>query len=212
MDACHYVAHFACRHNNLHHQSEDMTAYAFDHLVFIGRFQPFHLAHLQTVQIALQHSRKVILALGSAQPERNLKNPFLAQEREHMILSNFTEADQARIQFVHIIDVYNDVKWVKLVKERVASVTQLGQKIGLIGHFKDESSYYLQLFPEWEMLELDSLVGAISATPLREAYYRGEIQREFFPQGTIDFLQKFQSTAIYLQLQHKYQQQDTSNI
>lgn len=212
MDACHYVAHFACRHNNLHHQSEDMTAYAFDHLVFIGRFQPFHLAHLQTVQIALQHSHKVILALGSAQPERNLKNPFLAQEREQMILSNFTEADQARIQFVHIIDVYNDVKWVKLVKERVASVTQLGQKIGLIGHFKDESSYYLQLFPEWEMLELDSLVGAISATPLREAYYRGEIQREFFPQGTIDFLQKFQSTAIYLQLQHKYQQQDTSNI
>lgn len=189
-----------------------MTAYAFDHLVFIGRFQPFHLAHLQTIQIALQHSQKVILALGSAQNERNLKNPFLAQEREQMILSNFSAADQARIQFVHVIDVYNDVKWVKLVKDLVAAVTQASDKVGLIGHFKDESSYYLQLFPEWEMLELDSLVGSISATPLREAYYRGEIQTKFLPQGTIEFLQKFQSSEIYPKLQAKYQQQDKSNL
>lgn len=189
-----------------------MTAYAFDHLVFIGRFQPFHLAHLQTIQIALQHSQKVILALGSAQNERNLKNPFLAQEREQMILFNFSAADQARIQFVHVIDVYNDVKWVKLVKDLVAAVTQASDKVGLIGHFKDESSYYLQLFPEWEMLELDSLVGSISATPLREAYYRGEIQTKFLPQGTIEFLQKFQSSEIYRKLQAKYQQQDKSNL
>ena len=189
-----------------------MTAYAFDHLVFIGRFQPFHLAHLQTVEIALQHSQQVILALGSAQAERNLKNPFLATEREQMILSNFSVADQARIQFVHVIDVYNDVKWVKLVKQLVASVTHANDKIGLIGHFKDESSYYLQLFPEWEMLELDSLVGSISATPLREAYYRGEIQTEFFPQGSIQFLQKFQNNEMYRKLQDKYQQRDMSNI
>ena len=189
-----------------------MTAYAFDHLVFIGRFQPFHLAHLQTVEIALQHSQQVILALGSAQAERNLKNPFLATEREQMILSNFPVVDQARIQFVHVIDVYNDVKWVKLVKQLVASVTHADDKIGLIGHFKDESSYYLQLFPEWEMLELDSLVGSISATPLREAYYRGEIQTEFFPQGSIQFLQKFQNNEMYRKLQDKYQQRDMSNI
>ena len=56
--------------------------YTFDYLVFIGRFQPFHLAHMQTIEIALQQSRYVILALGSAQMERNIKNPFLAIERE----------------------------------------------------------------------------------------------------------------------------------
>ncbi|NLN56413.1 MAG: nicotinamide-nucleotide adenylyltransferase, partial [Gammaproteobacteria bacterium] len=67
-------------------------------------------------------------------------------------------------------------------------------------------------FPEWEMVELDSLQGAMSATPAREAYYRGEIQPNFFPQGTIDFLKAFQSTAIYQQLQEKYQQQDSSNL
>ena len=186
--------------------------YTFDYLVFIGRFQPFHLAHMQTIKIALQHSQQVILALGSAQNERNIKNPFSAAEREQMILSNFSEADQQRIKFVHVIDVYDDQKWQQLVKSLVTEVTEPEAKIGLIGHFKDESSYYLKLFPEWEMVELESLVGAISATPLREAYYRGEIIESAFPLGTSEFLHKFQNTSIYQQLQHKYLTQDKTNL
>ena len=166
--------------------------YTFDYLVYIGRFQPFHLAHMQTIKIALENSQNVILALGSAQNERNIKNPFSAEEREHMILSNFSKEDQDRIHFVHVIDVYNDEKWQKLVKSLVAEVVQPNDKVGLIGHFKDDSSYYLKFFPEWEMLELDSLKGAISATPLREAYFRGEIIEREFPLGTQEFLEKFQ--------------------
>ena len=186
--------------------------YKFDYLVFIGRFQPFHLAHMQTIKIALQHSQQVILALGSAQQERNIKNPFLASEREEMILSNFSEADQQRIKFVHVIDVYNDEKWQKLVQSLVAEVTDPEAKIGLIGHFKDESSYYLKLFPEWEMVELDSLVGAISATPLREAYYRGEVVESAFPLGTSEFLHNFKNTEIYQQLAHKFAINDKTNL
>lgn len=189
-----------------------MTKYKFDDLVYIGRFQPFHLAHMQTIIIALETSQNVILALGSAQNERNTKNPFLAIEREQMILSNFSEAHQKRIYFVHIIDVYNDEKWINLVKKQVASVVSENAKVGLIGHFKDDSSYYLALFPEWEMFELESLKDSISATPLREAYYRGEIREEHFPLGTSEFLQKFKHTEIYQQLQIKYQNNDRSNL
>ena len=191
-------------------KSEKLIMYTFDYLVFIGRFQPFHLAHMQTIEIALQQSRYVILALGSAQMERNIKNPFLAIEREQMILSNFSEQDQKRIKFVHVIDVYNDVKWVKLVKSLVNEVVHADDKVGLIGHFKDDSSYYLKLFPEWEMVELESLVGSISATPLREAYYRGEIRQAEFPLGTVEFLEKFQNTEIFRQLSEKYLLQDSS--
>ena len=186
--------------------------YKFDYLVYIGRFQPFHLAHMQTIKIALQQSQYVILALGSAQNERNTKNPFLASEREQMVLSNFSEADQKRIKFVHVIDVYNDTKWVELVKSLVNATVLETDKIGLIGHFKDDSSYYLKFFPEWEMVELESLEGSMSATPVREAYYRGEIQRDAFPEGTIQFLEKFQKTKIYEKLAQKFVTQDKSNI
>lgn len=193
-------------------KSEITPMYTFDYLVFIGRFQPFHLAHMQTIEIALQQSQNVILALGSAQSERNIKNPFLASEREQMILSNFSDEDQKRIYFVHVVDVYNDEKWVKQVKDLVNTVIQPNAKVGLIGHFKDESSYYLRLFPEWQMVELDSLKDSISATPMREAYYRGEIQTKFFPEGTIQFLREFQKSAIYQQLQQKFKHNDRSNI
>ncbi|OBY75838.1 nicotinamide-nucleotide adenylyltransferase [Acinetobacter gyllenbergii] len=193
-------------------KSEIKPMYTFDYLVFIGRFQPFHLAHLETIEIALQQSQNVILALGSAQSERNIKNPFLATERKQMILSNFSEDEQKRIHFVHVIDVYNDEKWVKQVKDLVNGVIQPNAKVGLIGHFKDESSYYLRLFPEWQMVELDSLKDSISATPMREAYYRGEIQTEFFPEGTIQFLSEFQKSAMYLKLQQKFKDNDRTNI
>lgn len=193
-------------------KSENLIMYKFDYLVFIGRFQPFHLAHMQTIEIALQQSHYVVLALGSAQMERNIKNPFLALEREQMILSNFSLDEQKRIKFVHVVDVYNDEKWVKQVKSLVNEVIEPNSKVGLIGHFKDESSYYLKLFPEWIMVELDSLKDSISATPMREAYYRGEIQTEFFPIGTIQFLDEFQKTRIYQQLQQRFEEDDLSNL
>lgn len=186
--------------------------YKFDYLVFIGRLQPFHLAHMKTIQIALQQSQFVILALGSAQLERNIKNPFLATEREQMVLSNFSEEDQKRIKFVHVVDVYNDEKWQKLVKSLVAEVVVPEAKIGLIGHFKDDSSYYLKFFPEWEMVELESLEGSMSATPMREAYYEGNILHEAFPEGSIQFLEEFQKTEIYKKLQQKFKDKDKTNI
>lgn len=193
-------------------KSENLIMYKFDYLVFIGRFQPFHLAHMQTIEIALQQSHYVVLALGSAQMERNIKNPFLAIEREQMILSNFSIEEQKRIRFVHVVDVYNDKKWVKQVKSLVNGVIEPNSKVGLIGHFKDESSYYLRLFPEWIMVELDSLKDSISATPMREAYYRGEIQTEFFPVGTIKFLDEFKETEVYAELQRKYLIDDKTNL
>lgn len=193
-------------------KSENLIMYKFDYLVFIGRLQPFHLAHMQTIEIALQQSNYVVLALGSAQMERNIKNPFLAVEREQMILSNFSLEEQKRIRFVHVVDVYNDEKWVKQVKFLVNGVIEPNSKVGLIGHFKDESSYYLRLFPEWIMVEIDSLKDSISATPMREAYYRGEIQTEFFPVGTIQFLDEFKKTRIYQQLQQRFEEDDRSNL
>lgn len=61
------------------------------------------------------------------------------------------------------------------------------------------------------MVELDSLKDSISATPMREAYYRGEIQTEFFPVGTIQF-QMSLKTRTYQQLQQRFEEDDRSNL
>lgn len=184
----------------------------FDFLVFIGRFQPFHFAHKEVIDIAFSMSQQVILVLGSAQNERSIKNPFSIAEREQMILGSFSAAEQKKLYFVPIADLYNDVKWVNAVKAGVNAMTGENTKIGLIGHFKDESSYYLRLFPEWQLVELDNLKNALSATPLREKYYRGEIDQEHFPDHVKQFLSEFKTTLWYSKLQQRYHHQDMSVI
>lgn len=181
---------------------------AFDYLIFIGRFQPFHLAHLAVIEEALKHSQQAIILLGSAQPERTLKNIFSVAEREQMILAAFSPEQQQRIRFGALVDVYDDVKWTKAVKQAVADiVSDPAKKIGLIGHFKDQSSYYLALFPEWPLVELENFY-YLSATPIREKYLAGELpDSSTVPESTIQFLRNFQRTVHYQQLQELYRQQ-----
>lgn len=183
----------------------------FDYLIFIGRFQPFHLAHQAVIEQALQHSESVIILLGSAQPERTMKNMFSLEERQQMIRDSFSPEQQQRIYFAGLIDLYNDVKWTAMVKQVVhdivaqhTPISNIGNiKIGLIGHFKDQSSYYLALFPEWPLVELDNYF-YLSATPIRENYLRGELPSlQQVPSPTLALLQQFQQTDIYKSLQQQ---------
>ena len=193
---------------------------AFDYLVFIGRFQPFHVAHREVMDIALSQSEHVILVLGSAQDERSIKNPFSIAERQQMILSSFDEVTRQRIQFVPIIDLYNDEKWVKAVKDGVndfivqrhQNENEIERKTGLIGHFKDDSSYYLALFPEWQLVELENLKNQLSATPLRAKYYQGEIDQDHLSVEVQEFLIEFQNSEWYPLLQDAFQQQDDTPV
>ncbi len=180
----------------------------FDYLIFIGRFQPFHLAHLAVIEEAFKHSQQVIILLGSAQPERTLKNVFSVAEREQMILAALPAGQQQRIRFGALVDVYNDVKWTKAVKQAVADiVADPAKKVGLIGHFKDQSSYYLALFPDWPLVELDNFYH-LSATPIREKYLAGELpDTSLVPFSTIQFLRDFQHTVHYAALRHMWNQQ-----
>ena len=54
----------------------------YDISVFIGRFQPFHLGHLQNVKKALDNSLKIIINVGSSFNAANMKNPFSFEQRK----------------------------------------------------------------------------------------------------------------------------------
>jgi bifunctional NMN adenylyltransferase/nudix hydrolase len=184
----------------------------FNHVVFIGRFQPFHLAHQQVISTALSLSQYVILVLGSAQDQRSIKNPFTVAERQQMILASFSATDAARIKFVPMADLHDDQKWVTAVQAGVAKLSGPNTRVGLIGHFKDDSSYYLRLFSVWPLIELPNLHNALSATPLREKYFQGQIEKQQLPAAVQQFLQDFQQEAVYAQLCQRFKAQDYSVI
>ncbi|MDO4426952.1 MAG: bifunctional nicotinamide-nucleotide adenylyltransferase/Nudix hydroxylase [Moraxella sp.] len=173
----------------------------FDHLVFIGRFQPFHVGHLFVVNEAFSRTDHVILLIGSANCPRSLKNPFSFFEREAYIKNAVTLEAGKTLTCLPLLDtLYNDHLWLQHAQKQVASVTKKGERIGIIGHDKDDSSYYLKLFPTWEFCAVPSHEG-LSATPIRQAFFNdGIIMADKLPSSSVDFLTAFLQTEAYQHL------------
>jgi len=79
--------------------------------LFIGRFQPFHLGHLEAVQFALLHVENLWVGIGSSNKSNEKRNPFSADERKEMILSSFESTMLKRIKIFYIPDIYDHEKW-----------------------------------------------------------------------------------------------------
>lgn len=142
-----------------------------DAIVYIGRFQPFTNAHYRIVKQAVSKAKKVIIVIGSAKRSRSFRNPFTAEERKDMI-SSIKDLKKAKIEYIlQPNSNYNFNWWIKDVQEQVGKLTKPGDKIGIIGHKKDSSSYYLNYFPQWEFIELPELEDGLSATSVRSLYF-----------------------------------------
>ena len=141
----------------------------FDYLVFIGRFEPFHNGHHAVVARALTLAQQVIVLIGSASKPRSIRNPWNVAEREVMIRASFPK-DAERLSIRPLRDhLYNDALWVSEVQRTVAECTKdaPSPRIGLIGHRKDLSSYYLEMFPQWDFVNTMNIAG-VSASDLRD--------------------------------------------
>lgn len=142
---------------------------AFDALVYIGRFQPFHIGHAAMIERALSKANRVILVLGSARSARSVRNPFIAAERREMIRSALPDfAD--RLVFTEVRDYFNGPRWAAAVRREIASHTTPRERVGLFGHFKDASSNYLRDFPDWPLVTEDNQFG-INAADLRTVWF-----------------------------------------
>jgi bifunctional NMN adenylyltransferase/nudix hydrolase len=140
-----------------------------DALVFIGRFQPFHNGHRAVIETALKQAKEVVVVVGSSFAARNIRNPFTFEERKNMIKSVFP-AD--RIKVVPVSDYpYDDNKWVNAIQRLVDETVPNAKDVGLIGHSKDSTSYYLNIFPRWkDHVEVPDLAG-INATDIRKVMF-----------------------------------------
>lgn len=178
-----------------------------NYCVFIGRFQPFHNSHLQVVREGLSQAKELIIVLGSAHSARNIKNPWTTQEREEMIRASLSSYENTRIHFVGVRDYfYNDNLWVADIQAKVNSITNGDPTTALIGTYKDSSSYYIKLFPQWEFLPSKS-DGRLNATDFRNMYFgpKDEFELEASSRGKLPhevtaFMFNFMKTPHYTSL------------
>lgn len=188
-----------------------------NYCVFIGRFQPFHNSHLQVVREGLTQAKELIMVLGSAHSARTMKNPWTIEDREYMIRLCLTDEENKRVHFVGVRDYfYNDNLWVADIQAKVNSITDGDQTVALIGTYKDSSSYYIKLFPQWEFLPSKSN-GILNATDARNEYFsQGEVyvSREnsathMLPMGVRNYLATWMNTEHYenIKAEHKFIQE-----
>lgn len=164
----------------------------YDYGCFIGRFAPVHDGHVKVMMEALEQCDYLIVVVGSDNLARNTRTPFTAPERQQMIrlATNYDD----RILLTSVGDYpYNDSLWLADVQGAVystitgheanAKYTDKGWKdynhsIALAGMSKDESSFYLKLFPQFASIAVspaDYAGEVLSATAIREFLFNGDI-------------------------------------
>jgi bifunctional NMN adenylyltransferase/nudix hydrolase len=190
----------------------------YDYLVFIGRLQPPTRAHEQIILTALTLSQKVMVVLGSCNSARTLRNPFTFAEREAMVRGMFDSTLQDRLLFVAQDDhTYQDEKWLVTLQTKVKEMilndmtgnsvnnTLHGLsdvQIGLIGHSKDQTSYYLNMFPNWPNVNVGSIKG-VDATSVREALFNGGVRSipvSLVAEPVLNWLRNFTASVPYVTL------------
>ena len=99
--------------------------------------------------------------------------------------------------------IYNDQAWAVRVQTIVRDNTDALDKIAIIGHKKDESSFYLDMFPQWDYENVEE-IAPLSAVNIRDLYFKRNANMEFIrgvvPQTTFDFLNTFRTTPEYEQI------------
>lgn len=175
----------------------------YDAIIFIGRFQPIHNAHVEIIRKASELTDKVIVVVGSANQPRTFKNPFSYEERENLIQETLMTLETELIVEPNYDTIYNDDAWAVRVQNIVAKHTTEDSKVAIIGHKKDVTSFYLDMFPQWDLIEVD-LIEELSASQIRQLYFREDYNPNFIRsvvhQNVLEYLNKFAKTEEYKQI------------
>lgn len=172
-------------------------------VVLIGRFQPLHNAHLEIIKRCTALTDQLVIIAGSAKQPRTYKNPFTFDERRQMIL-NATSGLSLRVYVEPNIDtIYNDQAWAVRVQGIVSKYRVLGEKTAIIGHKKDDSSFYLDMFPQWDYINVEQ-IEPLGATDIRDLYFKWDFNSNFIkyvvPETTYDFLMQFRRSEEFAQI------------
>ena len=183
--------------------------------VVIGRMEPMHDQHGNLIKKGLQLADQVLVLFGGDHRPRTIKNPLYVPERQ-IILTRWAEKyrEESRIQSLGVNDyIYSDSAWVTDVQQKVNDTfktlyDRLPKKgeICLVGCEKDSSSYYLKMFPQWNLVTMP-LGDVLDSTQIRQLLFEGKSLSYIsgaVPEETLEFLSSFKQTGAFEQLVREY--------
>lgn len=146
-------------------------------VLFIGRFQPFHLGHLDAIKQILKRHKKVIIGIGSSQYKAKPQNPFSAKLRKQMIEKSLHGGKILKKQFsiFEIPDINDDKKWVKHVEKIVPKFDTVWNGSKYVQQLFQRAKKYKIIKPKFNL--------KISATMIRGKMRLGQNWQKFVPKA-----------------------------
>jgi len=151
--------------------------------LLIGRFQPFHLGHLEALRFALSKVDKLWVGLGSSNKPVEKNNPFTAQQRKEMILSSIDDSMKEKISIYFVPDVDNHIRWIEKIDTIVPKFDIIFSNDDLTKHLYSIRNIQILGIP---FLNRESLSG----TNIRDLIVNDQRWEDFVPDGTRNFLIK----------------------
>jgi nicotinamide-nucleotide adenylyltransferase len=151
--------------------------------VYVGRFQPFHLGHIDAIKFVLDEVEEIIIVVGSAQYSHNINNPFTAGERLVMVRNALEEAevDFGRVWVVPVPDVHLHMMWVAAVEGYTPKFQIVYSNEPLTRRLFTESGYKVKGIPFFERQ-------FYSSTVVREKMQVDDSWRTLVPKSVADFI------------------------
>lgn len=149
--------------------------------LLIGRFQPFHLGHLEALKFALSKVDKLWVGLGSSNKVVEKNNPFTAEQRKEMILSSIDDSMKERISIYFIPDVDNHMRWIEKIDTIVPKFDIIFSNDDLTKHLYSKRNIQVLSIP---FLNRESLSG----TNIRDLIISDQNWDDLVPDGTKNFL------------------------
>lgn len=153
--------------------------------LYVGRFQPFHLGHLEAVKYILKNSPEIIIVIGSAQHSHTLEDPFTAGERATMVRLALNEAgiDPSRYFIIPVTDIDIHGIWVSHVISFVPSFDLVYSNEPLTRRLFIESGFKVKSIPFFRRR-------VCSATEIRKRMLHDENWTELLPKAVVEFIKE----------------------
>ena len=154
--------------------------------LFIGRFQPFHNAHLLDVKKILKEVDEVIIAIGSSQEKNTLENPFSYNERRKMINITLKNNKIKKYRIYPVPDLYNDKKWVEYIKKNIPRYD----------YVYSGNQWTLRCFKKFDSkVKKIKLIKGISSTIIRNMVVKDKNWKKMVPREIADYIEKIKGVG-----------------
>ncbi|HHT75825.1 MAG TPA: nicotinamide-nucleotide adenylyltransferase [Methanomassiliicoccaceae archaeon] len=147
--------------------------------LLIGRFQPFHIGHLEVIKTISRQCDRLIVGIGSAQLSHTFENPFTAGERHLMINRALHDEGLDNYFLVPMVDINRYAVWVAHVQSLVPPFQDVYTNNPLTRRLFEEAGYNVRSAPLFNR-------EVYSGTEIRKRIISGKEWEHLVPKGVAE--------------------------